>query len=161
MRYFRPLGATVFATATGLALVTTAFTGSATAEPVTAAATAPVTATAMTPGLYAPTALVLTVGKGEHPRTATTIRAVTLACTPAPSGTHPAPVEACRELAEVKGDFTRLSVVSRHRPCTREWDPVTVTGDGVWQGKRVRWSARYGNECELRVATGEGSVFAF
>lgn len=154
MRYFRPLGATAFATATGLALLSTAFTGSATAEPASADA-------AMSPGLYAPSALVLTVGQGEHPRTATVIRAVTLACSPTPSGTHPAPVEACRELTEANGDFSHLGSESRHRPCTREWEPVTVTGDGVWQGKRVRWTATYGNGCELRAATGEGTVFAF
>ncbi|MCX2180930.1 subtilase-type protease inhibitor [Streptomyces sp. SKN60] len=156
MRYFRTLGATAFATATGLALLSTAFTGSATAEPVSADS-------ATTPGLYAPTALVLTVGQGEHRSSATIVRAVTLACSPTPSGTHPAPVEACRELTEAKGDFTRLGTDSgsRHRPCTREWEPVTVTGDGVWQGKRVRWTATYGNGCELRAATGEGTVFAF
>ncbi|MGW4165265.1 subtilase-type protease inhibitor [Streptomyces sp. NPDC004788] len=154
MRSFRTLGATALATASGLALIGTAIAGTSTAE----------AAPASTPGLYAPTALVLTLGKGERPATATVVRAVTLSCSPTPSGTHPAPVEACRELNQAEGDFARLggvTVTSRHLPCTREWDPVTVTGDGVWEGKRVRWSARYGNSCELRAATGEGTVFAF
>ncbi|MET8503317.1 SSI family serine proteinase inhibitor [Streptomyces sp. NPDC004787] len=154
MRYFRTLGATAFATATGLALLSTAFTGSATAEPAPAGS-------GTTPGLYAPTALVLTVAPGTHPRTTTVVRAVTLSCSPTPTGTHPAPIEACRELSDAQGDFSLLGADSRHRPCTREWEPVTVTGDGVWQGKRVRWSATYANTCELRTATGEGTVFAF
>ncbi|MGW5419146.1 subtilase-type protease inhibitor [Streptomyces sp. NPDC003943] len=154
MRSFRTLGATALATASGLALLGTAVTGSGTA------AAAP----ASTTSLYPPSALVLTLGRGERPATATVVRAVTLSCSPTPSGTHPAPVEACRELDEAEGDFARLNsvtVTSRHLPCTREWDPVTVTGDGVWEGKRVRWSARYGNSCEMRAATGEGTVFAF
>ncbi|MFJ9827114.1 SSI family serine proteinase inhibitor [Streptomyces sp. NPDC101160] len=157
MRSFRTLGATALATASGLALIGTAIAGTGTAE----------AAPASTPGLYAPTALVLTLGRGERPATATVVRAVTLSCSPSASGTHPAPVEACRELTEVDGNFarlarlTRVTAPERHVPCTREWDPVTVTGVGVWEGRQVRWSARYGNACELRAATGEGTVFAF
>ncbi|MFF0432902.1 subtilase-type protease inhibitor [Streptomyces sp. NPDC004327] len=154
MRSFRTLGATALATASGLALLGTAVTGTGTAQ------AAPASAPSL---LYPPSALVLTLGKGSRPATATVVRAVTLSCAPTASGTHPAPAEACRELREAGGDFARLTVLSssRHVPCTREWDPVTVTGDGVWEGKRVRWSARYGNSCEMRAATGEGTVFAF
>ncbi|MFD5327159.1 subtilase-type protease inhibitor [Streptomyces sp. NPDC127092] len=155
MRYFRALGATAFATATGLALVGTAFTGTGTAEAAPAAPAGPA-------GLYAPSALVLTIGQGARPATATVVRAVTLSCSPAPSGTHPAPEAACAELDAVEGDFGSLTVLTGdRRPCTREWNPVTVTGDGVWEGKRVRWSATYGNTCELQARTAEGAVFAF
>ncbi|MFI8963819.1 subtilase-type protease inhibitor [Streptomyces sp. NPDC053493] len=148
MRYFRTLGATAFATATGLALVGTALTGSGTAE-------------AAPTSLYPPSALVLTIGHGSHPKTATVVRAVTLTCSPAPAGSHPAAAEACDELAAANGDFGRLTVLRDGHPCTREWNPVTVTGDGVWQGRRVSWTATYGNACELRARTAESTVFAF
>ncbi|WMX45669.1 subtilase-type protease inhibitor [Streptomyces roseicoloratus] len=151
MRYFRALGATAFATATGLALVGTAFTGTGTAEAASASSTS----------LYAPSALVLTLGQGSRPSTATVVRAVTLSCSPTPAGTHPAPEEACAELNAAGGDFGQVMAISGDRPCTREWNPVTVTGDGVWQGRRVHWSATYGNDCELRSRTAEGAVFAF
>ncbi|MEU1226618.1 SSI family serine proteinase inhibitor [Streptomyces sp. NPDC005828] len=148
MRYFRTLGATAFATATGLALVGTAFTGTGTAEAAPAS-------------LYAPSALVLTLGEGTHPATGTVVRAVTLTCAPIPSGSHPAPEAACRELDFAGGDFTSLTGLREGHPCTREWNPVTITGDGVWQGRRVTWSATYGNPCELRARTADSAVFAF
>lgn len=53
--------------------------------------------------LYAPSALVLTVARGEDPLTATVERAVTLTCAPTAEGTHPDPAAACKELAEVRG----------------------------------------------------------
>ncbi|MFJ3900271.1 subtilase-type protease inhibitor [Streptomyces sp. NPDC090025] len=153
MRHIRTLGATAFATATGLALVGTAFAGSGTAE------AAPMDTT----GLYAPSVLVLTTGPGERPATASVVRAVTLSCTPTATGTHPNPAAACSELASVGGDLARLTAAapSGGRPCTREWQPVTMTGDGVWQGKRVRWSATYGNACEMHAKTAGGAVFGF
>lgn len=146
MRYFRTLGATALATITGATLVATAITSDAEAAPTT---------------LYPPTALVLTVGKGERAATATIERAVTLTCSPTPGGTHPAPAAACSELASVGGDLARLAALPSEKPCTREWDPVVVTGAGVWQGERVNWSKRYGNMCELRARTSEVTVFAF
>ncbi|MEU2659678.1 SSI family serine proteinase inhibitor [Streptomyces sp. NPDC007325] len=148
MRTFRTLGATAFATVTGLALVGTAFTGADTAEAAPAS-------------LHAPSALVLTVGEGADPAVGTVVRAVTLTCLPFPAGSHPAPEAACAELASVGGDFTSLTGLRDGRPCTREWNPVTLTGEGVWQGRRVAWSATYGNPCELRARTAGGAVFAF
>ncbi|MFI8518822.1 subtilase-type protease inhibitor [Streptomyces sp. NPDC085481] len=145
MRYFRSLGAAALATATGIALVGTAIT-SAQAAPSS---------------LYPPSALVLTIGKGEKASTATVVRAVTLTCSPAAGGTHPDAESACAEMTAAGGDFRQVTKSTGDRPCTREWDPVTVTGDGVWQGKRVSWSARYGNTCEMRARTAEATVFAF
>ena len=55
--------------------------------------------------LYAPSALVLTVGKGVSATTATPERAVTLTCAPGPSGTHPAAGSACADLGAVGGDL--------------------------------------------------------
>ncbi|MFE7775865.1 subtilase-type protease inhibitor [Streptomyces sp. NPDC057445] len=110
--------------------------------------------------LYAPSALVLGVGKGESAATTTVERAVTLSCAPTPSGTHPAPKAACKELLAVEGEFGLLSKAPTG-PCTRQWDPVTVTASGVWQGKYVNWSTTYGNACEMRASLAGGAVFSF
>ncbi|MEU6950669.1 subtilase-type protease inhibitor [Streptomyces sp. NPDC046316] len=148
MRYVLRNTALTTALATGLALVGVAATsGSAQAEPS---------------GLYPPSALVLTIGKGEAAATATIDRAVTLNCAPTASGTHPAPKSACADLKTINGDFAQLGTAwSASAPCTRIWDPVTVTGEGVWEGKRVSWSATYGNTCEMRSGLARTSVFSF
>ncbi|MHC3467203.1 protease inhibitor [Streptomyces sp. 7R007] len=133
-----------------LALTATAvcgpLTGSALAEPAAAPAS-----------LYAPSALVLTVGHGESAATTTPQRAVTLSCAPTPSGTHPAAALACAELRAaggLEGLAPRDDV-----PCTKQYDPVVVTADGVWQGKRVAYERTFGNEC---VKNSYGSaLFAF
>ncbi|MFF8607764.1 subtilase-type protease inhibitor [Streptomyces sp. NPDC015346] len=151
MRYLRSTrAATAVATATGLAFVGTALTGSAYAEPA-----------AQPASLYPPSAIVLTVGQGESAATATVQRAVTLECAPLPGGSHPSPAEACAELAAADGDLARLAALPADRPCTREWDPVTVTGDGVWEGRRISWSATYGNPCEMRSKVAESTVLSF
>lgn len=148
--------ATTLATVTGLALIGAATTGIAQAAPATPAAPA------APAGLYPPSALVLTIGKGEDAATATIDRAVTLSCAPTPSGTHPAPARACAELSAVGGDLAQLPRMwANETPCTHQWDPVTITGEGVWQGKRVNWTATYGNECEMHAGMTGGSVFAF
>ncbi|QOV40597.1 protease inhibitor [Streptomyces ferrugineus] len=108
--------------------------------------------------LYAPSALVLTVAHGDTAAMTTPVRAVTLSCAPTPSGTHPAPGSACAELRGVNGDFDAL----RGRDgvlCTKQYDPVVVTVDGVWQGKRVSYERTFGNEC-VKGSYGT-SLFAF
>ncbi|MFE7776197.1 subtilase-type protease inhibitor [Streptomyces sp. NPDC057445] len=110
--------------------------------------------------LYAPSALVLTSAHGESVA-ATPQRAVTLTCAPTATGTHPAPKDACAALAQVKGDFSELAETTRGEPrfCTRQYDPVTVTAQGVWQGKRVNYEHTFSNEC---IKNSEGSsVFEF
>ncbi|MFR9799333.1 subtilase-type protease inhibitor [Streptomyces sp. MS06] len=108
--------------------------------------------------LYAPSALVMTVGHGDSAATATPARAVTLTCAPAPTGTHPAPAAACAELWAAGGDPGALTTRGDVW-CTRQYDPVVVTVDGVWQGTRVSWERSFANEC---VKTAYGiSVFAF
>ncbi|MTE19484.1 protease inhibitor protein [Streptomyces sp. TRM43335] len=110
-------------------------------------------------GLYAPSALVLTVGKGEDPATATVERAVVLRCSPAPGGDHPAPERACAELRAVDGEFASLVETDGDRFCPMVWDPVTVTADGVWDGRRVSYSHTFANSCVMADATDR--VFAF
>ncbi|MFI9584544.1 subtilase-type protease inhibitor [Streptomyces sp. NPDC052236] len=148
MRYIRTtLTAASIATATALVLTGTAAAGVAHAQPA---------------GLYAPSALVLAIGKGERAATATVERAVTLNCAPRPTGTHPAPASACAELRSVDGRFAALTEEPSQKMCTRQWDPVVVTAQGVWDGKHVSWSATFGNACEMEGTLAESStVFAF
>ncbi|MGC0343400.1 protease inhibitor [Streptomyces sp. SLBN-8D4] len=120
-------------------------TGAALAEPAAAS------------GLYAPSALVLTLGHGESAATATPERAVTLTCAPTSSGTHPAAAPACAELRATGGDFDALGAGS-DALCTREYHPVVVTVDGVWRGQRVSYERTFANEC---VKNSYGSLFAF
>lgn len=108
--------------------------------------------------LYAPSALVLTTGHGTDAATATPERAVTLNCAPSASGTHPAAAQACAELRGAGGDFDALAP-SADVWCTKLYDPVVVTVEGVWQGKRVSYEHTFGNPC-MRDAYG-ASVFAF
>ncbi|GAB2872213.1 protease inhibitor [Streptomyces deserti] len=108
--------------------------------------------------LYAPSALVLTTGHGESAATATPERAVTLTCAPRPSGTHPAAGRACAELQGVGGDFDALTA-RNDVLCTKEYDPVVVTVDGVWQGQRVSYERTFSNECVKNAQS--SSVFTF
>ncbi|MGW1280964.1 subtilase-type protease inhibitor [Streptomyces tsukubensis] len=125
----------------------------------TAMSTAAAQPTAGAPALYAPSALVLTVGQGETRAKTTAERAVTLSCAPRATGTHPAAADACRELRAVGGDFRALPSELPQTLCTREWAPVTVTADGVWEGRRVAWSGTYNNSCEMAATL--GVVFEF
>ncbi|MGK5497937.1 subtilase-type protease inhibitor [Streptomyces sp. URMC 125] len=124
-----------------------------------AAATAAPAAPEGAGGLYAPSALVLTVGKGEDPATATVERAVVLNCSPAPGGDHPAPEQACAELRSVDGEFASLIEDGGDRFCPMVWDPVTVTADGVWDGRRISYSHTFPNSCVLAGATDRVFVF--
>ncbi|GGW11046.1 protease inhibitor [Streptomyces capoamus] len=108
--------------------------------------------------LYAPSALVLTTGHGSDAATATPERAVTLSCAPAASGTHPAAAQACAELRGAGGDFDALKPADGVM-CTKVYDPVVVTVQGVWQGKRVAYERTFGNACMKQVLG--GSVFEF
>ncbi|AXE90690.1 protease inhibitor [Streptomyces sp. Go-475] len=136
--------------------MTLGLTATAVCGPLTGAALA-------TPGpapaaLYAPSALVLTVGHGESAITTTPERAVTLTCAPRPAGTHPAAAEACAELRGVGGDFDALTATEGVM-CTKQYDPVVVTVDGVWQGQRVSYERVFSNDC-MKNAYGTG-VFSF
>ncbi|WP_282793579.1 subtilase-type protease inhibitor [Streptomyces sp. CC224B] len=114
-------------------------------------------ATTQVTEVHAPTALVLSVGSGEHAATATVRRAVTLTCGPRPTGTHPAPRAACTELSSVQGRFDALVDETPGVQCTMEWDPVVVSVTGVREGKHVAWSATFDNPC-WKNATLAGSV---
>lgn len=135
---------------------TLGLTAAAVCGPLTGAAHA--SPAAEPASLYAPSALVLTTGHGESSATVTPERAVTLSCAPKASGTHPNTVEACAELRGAEGDFDALESRSGVW-CTREYDPVVVRVDGVWQGQYVSYERTFANEC-VKNSYGT-SVFAF
>lgn len=108
--------------------------------------------------LYAPSALVLSVTDGEDTVSGTVLRAVTLVCAPRPGGTHPDPAAACAELQAHAPDLDALAEPRPDAACTREWSPLTVTAEGVWQGRRMSYTYTYANPCALWNST--GTVFA-
>lgn len=122
------------------------------------AVAAPDAAHAAPSSLYAPSALVLTMGHGDTAAAATPERAVTLNCAPTASGTHPAAAQACAELRGVGGDFGAFKARDDVW-CTKLYDPVVVTVQGVWQGKRVSYEQTFGNSCVKDALN--SSVFAF
>ncbi|AKZ59811.1 Protease inhibitor [Streptomyces ambofaciens ATCC 23877] len=134
-----------------LGLTATAVCGPLAGASLASPATAPAS-------LHAPSALVLTVGHGESAATAVPVRAVTLTCAPTASGTHPATVSACAELRGAGGDFDALAADAGVM-CTREYAPVVVTVDGVWQGRRLSYERTFANECVKNA--GSSSVFTF
>ncbi|MFI1168773.1 protease inhibitor [Streptomyces sp. NPDC020801] len=131
-------------------------TATAVCGPLTGAALA--TPPSAPASLYAPSALVLTVGHGVSAAAATPERAVTLGCAPTSSGTHPAAPEACAELRAANGDFDALTA-QPYVMCTKIWNPVVVTAQGVWQGKRVSFERTFANECVKNASA--TSVFSF
>ncbi|WP_328297013.1 SSI family serine proteinase inhibitor [Streptomyces sp. NBC_00435] len=113
-----------------------------------------------TESLYAPSALVLSVTQGDDSAGGTVLRAVTLTCAPRPSGTHPAAAAACAELrANAPERLDALAVPLPEATCTREWDPMTVRADGVWQGRHLSYTYTYSNQCGMRNST--GTLFGF
>ncbi|MCQ9129719.1 MULTISPECIES: subtilase-type protease inhibitor [Streptomyces] len=134
-----------------LGLTAATVCGSLTGPALAAPAAAPTS-------LYAPSALVLTVGHGDSAATVDAARAVTLNCAPTPSGTHPSAARACAELRAAGGDLDLLAGPGG-AVCTRQYDPVVVTVDGVWQGKRVDFERTFANECVKNAAV--SSLFAF
>ncbi|MFD9303458.1 subtilase-type protease inhibitor [Streptomyces sp. NPDC060048] len=111
-------------------------------------------------GLYAPSAVVLTVAQGED--AATVVRAATLSCAPTAQGTHPDPKAACAALAATAGTLdVLLTAPDSDRACPMHYDPVTVTADGVWQGSRISWKHTFSNACTMSATFDENAVFAF
>lgn len=106
--------------------------------------------------LYPPSALVLSIGYGDDASSVAVQRAVTLSCQPTPTGTHPAPARACAELRAVNGEFQALTETSEPgRMCTKEWRPVTVTAEGVWDGQRISYAHTFANNCLKNAAATE------
>ncbi|MEV4642248.1 SSI family serine proteinase inhibitor [Actinoplanes sp. NPDC049548] len=84
-------------------------------------------------------------------------RITLLTCGPA-AGTHPRSADACATVATVDGDLAALDV----QPdgfCTREYQPVTATATGFWQGRPVLYGETFPNRCEMLRET--GALFDF
>ncbi|MET9887356.1 subtilase-type protease inhibitor [Streptomyces sp. NPDC006430] len=112
--------------------------------------------------LYAPSAMVFTLGHGDDAATATVVRASTLSCMPTALGTHPDPEAACTALNSTGGSFDRLlAAPNPDRACPMHYDPVTITADGVWQGSRVAWKHTFSNACVMSATLNGNAVFAF
>lgn len=110
--------------------------------------------------LYAPSAVVLTVAQGGED--GTVVRAATLSCAPSVQGTHPDPKAACAALAATAGTLdTLLASPNTDRACPMHYDPVTVTADGVWQGKRISWKHSFSNACVMATTLNGNAVYAF
>ncbi|TJZ43460.1 protease inhibitor protein [Streptomyces piniterrae] len=125
----------------------------------TAQATAAPAQPSRSGGLYAQSELVLTVGHGDSRATSTIERAATLSCRPTATGSHPAPRAACAQLRAASGDFGKVTGVVSNRVCTKEWNPIVVTADGVWEGRRVSYTYTFANSCAMN--DGKGLVFEF
>ncbi|GGQ01816.1 SSI family serine proteinase inhibitor [Streptosporangium pseudovulgare] len=100
--------------------------------------------------------LVLSATPGEQ-FSAAAAQSALLVCDP-PRGSHPHGAQACAQLGVVNGEFTALKPL-QGVACTMQYDPVTVTASGIWDGRTVRYQHTFGNSCVMRSTT--GSVFAF
>lgn len=109
--------------------------------------------------LYAPSALVLGVTAGDSAATGTVLRAVTLTCAPTAGGTHPDAVGACAELHSTRAELDSVTTRGSRAVCSKEWNPVTVTAEGVWEGKRYSYVHTFGNPCAKN--SGSGTIFDF
>ncbi|MGC5342246.1 SSI family serine proteinase inhibitor [Streptomyces sp. DT171] len=96
--------------------------------------------------------LLLTVSGSEN----TWVRGVVLKC-PYTDGHHPHGPAACAAVAEVHGDLGALP--DDPHACTMEYDPVTATAKGSFEGRPVEWTRTFPNACALDAAT--GPVFRF
>jgi hypothetical protein len=95
-------------------------------------------------------AMILTFSSGEKGQPPQ--RFVLLTCNPG-GGSHPAAEEACQALEKVHGDPARM----REDPdvvCPAIWSPVTVTANGIWDGKYFSYQRTFGNNCRKRSLGG-------
>ncbi|MGA4842889.1 subtilase-type protease inhibitor [Streptomyces sp. G45] len=143
----------------GIALGAALALGGLSAAATAAAPTAAPTPEAAAARLYAPSELVLTIGYGDKAETASIQRAVSLGCSSGGVGSHPDAPGACDELRSVGGKFDKVTKKPSPRPCTKEWNPVVVTAQGVWEGRRVWYEHTFANPCALEL--GKGKVFDF
>uniref|UniRef100_A0AAU1I8J7 Subtilase-type protease inhibitor n=1 Tax=Streptomyces sp. NBC_00180 TaxID=2903632 RepID=A0AAU1I8J7_9ACTN len=110
--------------------------------------------------LYAPSAMVLTVGQGENAATATVERAVTLTCKPTADGTHPdAAKAACADLERAHGQPALTLNDESDHICPQIYAPVILTADGVWEGRRVSFEQTFANSCLAQAQV--TNLFAF
>ncbi len=77
----------------------------------------------------------------------------TLHCGP-DGGTHPSASTACAQLSQVNGEIGQLET-NPGMMCTLEYDPVTATARGTWDGKLVDYHETFPNKCAMWSYTGK------
>ncbi|WP_075031429.1 SSI family serine proteinase inhibitor [Streptomyces mirabilis] len=92
--------------------------------------------------------LFLTIAGGHS----TWVRGVQLACPARVDSHHPHADAACQQLVPAHGEPG--AVVGEKHPCTREYDPVSATAEGEWNGRPLVWHKTYPNACALDSAAG-------
>ncbi|MFD9083707.1 subtilase-type protease inhibitor [Streptomyces erythrochromogenes] len=119
-------------------------------------------------GGHGPSAMVFTVAQGSGAPTdadtesGTVLRAATLSCAYTAEGTHPDPRAACDALNATDGELNRLlAAPDTSRACPMYFDPVTVTADGVLNGRRVAWKHTFSNTCVMSSTLNGNPVYAF
>jgi hypothetical protein len=78
-------------------------------------------------------------------------RVATLTCTPV-GGTHSAAAEACAVLSAANGNPAQITPADVM--CTMEYAPVKVKVLGRWNGKTVRFSETFSNNCRTSAEGG-------
>lgn len=81
-------------------------------------------------------------------------RVATLTCAPV-GGTHTSAAEACAVLAAAKGN--PAAITPADVMCTMEYAPVKVKVLGRWNGKTVKYSETFSNNC--RASAEGGALF--
>jgi hypothetical protein len=115
----------------------------------TVAAATPATAAAEPGGVLGIMITPLPSGMPSTPRVAT------LTCDPT-GGTHPRAAEACKDIAEAKGDIAAVPPYPR-TGCLPVWQPVTVTVRGTWGGQVIDFTDDAGSvSC---AAISHGAIF--
>jgi hypothetical protein len=74
-----------------------------------------------------------------------------LTCGPA-FGTHRHATAACAALADADGD--PAAILPGEGVCTMQYEPVTLTVRGSWNGHLVDYRKTHGNACSMHLATG-------
>jgi hypothetical protein len=80
-----------------------------------------------------------------------------LTCGP-PSGTHPYPDAACKQLSKVNGEIDKIP--EDPGPCPQIFDPVILVAIGAWNGEPRSYQSEFPNRCVGVRSTG-GVIFNF
>ncbi|GAA5041136.1 hypothetical protein HNP84_002421 [Thermocatellispora tengchongensis] len=99
--------------------------------------------------------LVLTITPGRDSRRPG--RQVVLSCAPFSPG-HPNAVAACAELSR-SGGLPGAMRTHSGLVCTHEYNPVTASASGTWDGRYIRYQHTFSNMCRMHAAT--GAVYRF
>ncbi|MDF5756474.1 SSI family serine proteinase inhibitor [Spongiactinospora sp. TRM90649] len=86
-------------------------------------------------------------------------RHVYLVCSPVRGTSHPYAWSACNQLERAEGNIEDIRAITPWFGCTRQYRPVTVTANGWWDGRYIRYQRTFDNSCSMRART--GSIFRF